>query len=35
MPRGSIIAHRREPHFVAIADDAMEQNPDPLMRDRR
>jgi hypothetical protein len=35
MPRGQIIAQRQETHFVAIANDAMEQTPDPLKRGRK
>jgi hypothetical protein len=34
MPRGQIIAQRQETHLPAIADDAMEQTPDPLKRGR-
>ena len=35
MPRGQIIAQRQETHLPAIADDAMEQTPDPLKRGRK
>jgi hypothetical protein len=35
MPRGPIIAQRQETHLPAIADDAMEQTPDPLKRGRK
>ena len=35
MPGGPIIAQRQETHLRAIADDAMEQIPDPLKRGRK
>jgi hypothetical protein len=35
MPRGPIIAQRQETHLLAIANDAMEQTPDPLKRGRK
>ena len=35
MPGGPIIAQRQETHLPAIADDAMEQTPDPLKRGRK
>jgi hypothetical protein len=35
MPGGPIIAQRQETHLHAIADDAMEQTPDPLKRGRK
>jgi hypothetical protein len=32
IPTGQIIAQGREPHVPAIANEAMEQIPDPLKR---
>jgi hypothetical protein len=35
MPGGLIIAQRQETHLSRIADDAMEQTPDPFKRGRK